>query len=47
MQLVLEVGAAGVECISVPGWSVVVVASLLAAPRLLRLYLVGPSKETR
>lgn len=39
MELVVQV--AGVGCVSVPGWSVVAVAALLAAPRLVREYLSG------
>lgn len=41
MQLVIELGSAissagGPGCISVPGWSVVIVATLLTAPRLVK-----------
>lgn len=41
MQLVLEVGAAGVECVRLPGWTVVGVAAMLSAPRLVEKYFDG------
>lgn len=36
MQLVLEVGQLGVDCVRMPGWAAVAVAMLLTAPRLAR-----------
>lgn len=39
MEIVLLVGAPGVECVTLPGWVVVVVAMLLTAPRLIERYL--------
>lgn len=40
--VVLTVGGAG--CVAVPGWAVVGVAALLAAPRLVREYLRSPER---
>lgn len=39
MQLVLDVGLAGIECVRLPGWTVVAVAALLTAPRLAQDFL--------
>lgn len=38
MEVVLELAhlGLGVECVRVPGWAVVIVATLLTAPRLVR-----------
>lgn len=35
MTILVELSMLGVDCVRVPGWSVVVVATLLTAPRLL------------
>lgn len=42
--IVVELASAplGVECIRVPGWSVVIVAGLLTAPRLVREWAASP-----
>lgn len=40
MKLIVQL--AGEACVAVPGWSVVAVAALLAAPRLVREYLRTP-----
>lgn len=44
VELVVELATAplGVECVTVPGWSVVVVAMLLTAPRLVREWRPSP-----
>lgn len=42
MQIVLELGLAGVECVRLPGWTVLGVAALLTAPRLVDRYLSRP-----
>lgn len=39
MQIVLEIGLAGLECVRIPGWAALGVAGLLTAPRLVRDWL--------
>lgn len=41
MLIVLEVAGIGVECVVLPGWTVLGVAALLTAPRLIDRYLEG------
>lgn len=39
MQLVITIGLVGIQCVTLPGWVVVVVAMLLTAPRLVGRFL--------
>lgn len=39
MEVVLSIGAAGIECVTIPGWTVLGVASLLTAPRLVSQWI--------
>lgn len=44
LELVLTLGVGGVECVRVPGWTVLGVAALLTAPRLVSQWLEDRSE---